>query len=88
MCRGGVPDAPDLRGAQRYAPSPSGLSAIHLSQRERQVKEGKAPHSAPPLGELAFAKQMTERVTGGKTTAPARPIGTGRVEVKMYEAGG
>ena len=42
------------------------VAARHLSQRERQVwaaRKGKkfAPASRLPLGELAFAKQMTER---------------------------
>ena len=44
------------------------VAARHLSQRERQVwivrksKQVRTDFSALPLGELAFAKQMTERV--------------------------
>ena len=43
------------------------VAARHLSQRERQVwiarksKQIRIDFSALPLGELAFAKQMTER---------------------------
>ena len=64
--RGGGPRQ-RWRGRTEGKNSALSVAARHLSQRERQVwiarksKQIRTGFSALPLGELAFAKQMTER---------------------------